>query len=103
MLPLVLLLALSLPQTEVDAFARRVAQALAQSQAPGPHSRVLLQVEDAGGVGAAGQLGSALQEALLLEGFELMAAGKFSHQVFAYLSLRRGRPLATVRILRKGK
>ena len=103
MLPLVLLLALSLPQTEVDAFARRVAQALAQSQAPGPHSRVQLQVEDAGGIGAAGQLARALQEALLLEGFEPTAAGKFGHQVFAYLSLRRGLPLAAVRILRKGQ
>ena len=102
MLPLVLLLALSLPQTEVDAFARRVAQALAQSQAPGPHSRVQLQVEDAGGVGAAGQLARALHEALLLEGFEPTAAGKFGHRVFAYLSLRRGRPLAAVRILGEG-
>ena len=102
MLPLVLLLALSLPQAEVDAFARRVAQTLAQSQAPGPHSRVQLQVEDAGGVGGAGQLARALHEALLLEGFEPMAGGKFGHRVFAYLSLRRGRPLAAVRILGEG-
>ena len=102
MLPLALLVALSLPQAEVDAFARRVAQTVGQSQAPGPHSRVLLQVEDLGGVGAAGQLARALQEALLLEGFEPMAAGEFPHQVLAYLSLRRGRPLAAVRILGKG-
>ena len=103
MLPLVLLLALSLPQTEVDAFARRVAQALSQSQAPGPHSRVQLQVEDAGGLGGAGQLARALHEALLLEGFEPTAAGKSGHRVFAYLSLRRGRPLAAVRILGEGR
>ena len=102
MLPLALLVALSLPQSEVDAFARRVAQAVGQSQAPGPHSRVLLQVEDPGGVGAASQLARALRDALLLEGFEPMAAGEFPHQVFAYLSLRRGRPLAAVRILGKG-
>ena len=101
MLPLALLVALTLPQAEVDAFARRVAQAVGQSQAPGPHSRVLLPVEDPGRVGAAGQLARALQEALLLEGFEPMAAGEFPHQVFAYLSLRRGRPLAAVRILGK--
>lgn len=99
MAPVLLLLALSLPQAEVSDFARRVAQAAAQGREPGQRVRVLLRVEDLGGVGATQQLVRALEEALRQRGLEPTAEGESASQVHAYLSLRRGRPLAAARIL----
>ncbi len=99
MLPALLLLAVSLPPGEVTDFARRVAQAAAQAREAGQRPRVLVRVEDRGGVGATPQLTRALEEALRQRGLELAAEGDSAVQVHAYLSLRRSRPLAVARVL----
>ncbi len=101
MLATLLLVALSLPQAEVNSFAARVAQSLP----PRPGARAVLSVEDPGGVGATEQLARALLEALRQRGFEPATEGDSAAQarVSAYLSLRRGRPLAVARVLSEGR
>lgn len=104
MLPLLLLLAISLPPADVNGFAARVGQAVAQRrESTQPRGRVLLRVEDPGATGAAEQLLRALQEALRARGFEPASEGEAVIQVHAYLSLRRGQPLALARILAEGQ
>ena len=99
MLPTLLLLAMTLPQADVNQFAARVAQALAQR----PGARVLLSVEDTAATGASEQLARALRESLRQRGFELTAESDAAVQVNAWLSLRRGRPLAVARITAEGR
>lgn len=96
MLPALLLLALSLPQAEVNDFAAKLAQRLAQ--ATGSGARVVLRVEDPGGIGAAEQLTRALRESLRLRGVEPAVEGEAAYHVHAYLSRRRGRPLGVAHI-----
>lgn len=94
MLPAILVLAISLPQPEVNSFAQRVALNLPARQ----EGRAMVRVEDPGKTGAALQLERALHDAVRLRGYEVVAASE-SAQVHAWLSMRRGRPLVTARVL----
>ncbi len=105
---LALLVAVSLPPAEVNHFAARVAQAVAQRLAPGeagvaPATGVVVRVEDPGNVGAGEQLSRALRDALRSQKLEVTVEGEPAWQVHAYLSTRRGRPLAAARIRYEGR
>ncbi len=95
-----LLLAVALPQAELERFAARVAQTAA---AAGAGTRAALRVEDAGATGAGDQVSRALQDALRQRGIETLGQGNAALQITAYLSLRTGHPLVAARVLNDGR
>jgi len=112
MLTALLFFAMALPDAEVARFAERVARAVeARIAAPrgaaakppaarpaAPGARVLLRVEDAGGLGASEQVARALREALRKRALETLVEGEARFRVSAYVSLRKGRPLLSALI-----
>lgn len=98
-LALLLLQGSGLPQAEVNQFAERVAQRLEKRAGPW----VLLRVENPAGLGAVEQLAAALRESFRRREFAVVTEGEPAYQVHAYLSLRRGHPLAVARITTEGR